>query len=97
MDAIQRGMLAEKAAGELRIAHRQFEQARDRAWIERVRVGLEYRRAMRGVDERIAKVRLVRDQMVREAVVAGASYREVAKAIGLSHSRIQQIVNDAPG
>ena len=51
-------------------------------------------RAMRQVEERIAGVRLERDRRVREAVAGGASYREVAKAIGLSHSRIQQIVNE---
>jgi transposase len=51
---------------------------------------------MREIEERIAAVRLERDRRVREAVAAGASYREVAKAIGLSHSRIQQIVNEAP-
>jgi 2-keto-4-pentenoate hydratase len=89
-------MLAEKAAGELRLAHRQFERARDRAWLDRVRVGLEYRRAMREVDERLADVRSVRDKLVREAVAGGASYREVGRAIGLSHSRIQQIVQDGP-
>ena len=49
---------------------------------------------MRQVEERIAGVRLERDRRVREAVAGGASYREVAKAIGLSHSRIQQIVNE---
>jgi transposase len=50
---------------------------------------------MREVEERVARVRLERDRRVRDAVAAGASYREVAKAIGLSHSRIQQIVNEA--
>jgi hypothetical protein len=39
---------------------------------------------MRQVDERIAGVRLERDRRVREAVAGGASYREVAKAIGLA-------------
>ena len=78
----------------LRETHRDFERCQDRAWLERVRAGLEYRRAMRQVEERIAGVRLERDRRVREAVAGGASYREVAKAIGLSHSRIQQIVNE---
>lgn len=89
-------MLDEKQRGALRSAHRDFERSQDRAWLERVRVGVEYRRAMRETEERIAAVRLERDRRVREAVAAGASYREVAKAIGLSHSRIQQIVNEAP-
>jgi hypothetical protein len=29
-------------------------------------------------------------------MASNTCYREVAKAIGLSHSRIQQIVNEAP-
>jgi hypothetical protein len=87
-------MLDVEDAVHLREAHRDFERSRDRAWLERVRAGLEYRRAMRQVEERIAGVRLERDRRVREAVAGGASYREVAKAIGLSHSRIQQIVNE---
>ena len=65
----------------------------ERVWVERVRVGLEYRRAMRGIDEEVTRIRLVRDRLVRQSVAAGASYREVARTLGLSHSRIQQIVN----
>ena len=47
---------------------------------------------MRGIDEAVARVRLERDQRIRDAVSSGASYREVAAVLGLSHSRIQQIV-----
>ena len=86
-------MLPEAKAEDLRRAHSDFERARGRMWIERVRVGLEYRRAMRKVDEDVARVRLERDRLIREVVAAGGSYREVARALGLSHSRIQQIVN----
>jgi FixJ family two-component response regulator len=86
-------MLEDATASDLREAHREFERARDRVWLERVRVGLEYRRAMREIDERVARVRVERDRRVRDAVGAGASYREVARALGLSHSRVQQIVN----
>ena len=60
-------------------------------------MGLEYRRAMRRIDEDTARVRLERDRLVRETVAAGASYREVARVLGLSHSRIQQIVNSPAG
>jgi hypothetical protein len=88
-------MIAEREAERLREAHREFERARGRVWIERVRVGLEYRRAMRGIDEAVARVRLERDQRIRDAVSGGASYREVAAALGLSHSRIQQIVKSS--
>jgi DNA invertase Pin-like site-specific DNA recombinase len=87
-------MLDRAAASELREAHREFERARARVWLERVRVGLDYRRAMREIDERVARVRLERDGRVRAAVADGASYREVARALGLSHSRVQQIVNE---
>lgn len=89
------GVITEVKAGELREAHAEFERARGRIWLERVRVGLEYRRAMREIDEGVARVRLERDRRVREAVSGGASYREVARALGLSHSRVQQIVNSA--
>jgi hypothetical protein len=88
-------MIAEREAERLREAHREFERARGRVWIERVRVGLEYRRAMREIDEAVARVRLERDQRIRDAVRGGASYREVAAALGLSHSRIQQIVKSS--
>ena len=86
-------MIAEGEAEGLRKAHSDFERARERVWIERVRVGLEHRRAMRRIDEDLARVRLERDRLIRDAVATGASYREVARALGLSHSRIQQIVN----
>jgi transposase-like protein len=89
-------MLAEAEADRLRKAHAEFERARGRVWVERVRVGLDYRRAMRKVDEDVARVRLERDGLVRKAVAAGASYREVARAMGLSHSRVQQIVKSPP-
>jgi DNA invertase Pin-like site-specific DNA recombinase len=86
-------MIAEHEAERIRRAHSDFERARGRIWVERVRVGLEHRRAMRKIDEEVARVRLERDRLIRKAVAAGASYREVARALGLSHSRIQQIVN----
>jgi DNA invertase Pin-like site-specific DNA recombinase len=86
-------MIAEAEANGLRTAHAEFERARSRVWVERVRIGLEYRRAMRKIDGEVAQVRLERDRLVRKAVAAGASYREVARTLGLSHSRIQQIVN----
>jgi len=88
-------VITEEGTDALRQAHSEFERARSRVWLERVRVGLEYRRGMREIEERVAKVRLERDRRVREAVAAGASYREVARALGLSHSRVQQIVHSA--
>jgi hypothetical protein len=88
-------MLAAADEQGLASAQAEFEHARGRVWVERVRVGLEYRRAMRRIDEDVARVRLERDGLVRKAVAAGASYREVARALRLSHSRVQQIVNSA--
>ncbi len=78
----------------MRDAHQGFERARGRAWLERIRVGLEYRRGLREIEEGVAAARRERDDRVRKAVAGGASYREVARALGLSHSRIQQIVNE---
>jgi hypothetical protein len=86
-------VITDGKAKRLRKAHADFERARGRVWLERVRVGLEYRRAMRRIEEDVVRVRVERDRLVRETVAGGASYREVARALGLSHSRIQQIVN----
>jgi hypothetical protein len=86
-------MLTDETAEEIREAHEGFERARGRVWLERIRVGLEYRRGLREIEEGVARVRQDRDCKVREAVAGGASYRELGKALGLSHSRIQQIVN----
>jgi len=86
-------MLSSEAAAAVREGQDGFERARGRVWIERVRVGLEYRRGMRRIDEDVAAARLERDTRIREAAAGGASYRELATALGLSHSRIQQIVN----
>jgi hypothetical protein len=74
-----------------------FERVGGRVWLERVRVGPEYRRGMRAIEEGVARARVERDERIRGAVEAGASYREVGRALGLSHSRIQQIVNEGRG
>jgi transposase len=51
--------------------------------------------------QRAARLRRDSDRAWREAIVsahrAGMSYREIAKHAGISHSRVQQIVNDAKG
>lgn len=90
-------MLSDQSAEAIRKAHDGFETARGRVWLDRIRVGLEYRRGLREIEEGVARVRQERDSRIREAVAGGASYREVGRALGLSHSRIQQIVNAEPG
>ena len=87
-------MLPDRTAAAIRDAHQGFERARSRVWLERIRVGLEYRRGLREIEEGVAAARRERDRRVCEAVAAGSSYREVARAVGLSHSRVQQIVNE---
>jgi hypothetical protein len=87
-------MLPDGSAEAIREAHDGFERARKRAWLERIRVGLEYRRSLRAVEDGVAAARRERDELVRNAVADGASYREMGRALGLSHSRIQQIVNE---
>ena len=89
-------MLTAEEGDRLRDRHREFERRRSQVWLEHVRAGLAYRRAMRAIDEKVAAARLDRDAEVRRSVRDGASYREVARALGLSHSRIQQIVNEGP-
>jgi DNA invertase Pin-like site-specific DNA recombinase len=87
-------MISERTADRVLEANRGFERLRDRVWLERVRVGLEYRRGMREIEDGIVQAKLERDRAIRDAVEAGGSYREVARAAGLSHSRVQQIVNE---
>jgi DNA invertase Pin-like site-specific DNA recombinase len=90
-------VISEENAQRLREAHAEFERARRRVWLERVRVGLEYRRAMRRIDDDVARVRRERDGLITEIAAGGASYRQIAEALGLSHSRVQQIVNSPSG
>ena len=89
-------MLAERDAQALREAHGEFERLRSRGWLERIRAGLECRRALREIEDGVARARQERDRAIREANASGASYRELGRALGLSHSRIQQIVNEGP-
>ena len=78
----------------LRDKHSAYKEARDHIWVERIGAGLRDRREMREIDDRVGTLRAERDDAIRRAVSAGASYRQVAGALGLSHSRIQQIVNE---
>ena len=51
--------------------------------------------ALRALVE-LARTRQARDDAVCAAVADGMSYREVAATIGLSHSRVAQIVTTRP-
>ena len=89
--------VAEDRAERLAAAQRDFEGARGRVWIDRIGAGLAYRRALREIDDGVRAAREKRDAAVLEAVAAGGSYREVARALGLSHGRVQQIVGASRG
>ncbi len=89
--------IAEDRAEQLLELQRDFEQTRDRVWVDRIGAGIAYRQALREIDQRVDLTRRARDTAVVDAVEAGGSYREVGRALGLSHSRVQQIVNAARG
>lgn len=88
-------MTADLPAERLSELQSAFEVVRDRIWLDRIGAGLAYRRALREIEEQVAEARRARDLAVQDAVASGGSYREVARAIGLSHSRVQQIVGAA--
>ncbi len=49
-------------------------------------------KALRKAGEKVRTAVLDRDQLIKEAVVAGGTYREVGEAVGLSHTAIAFIV-----
>jgi uncharacterized coiled-coil DUF342 family protein len=49
-------------------------------------------RRLRRASELLDRHRQGRDQLIREAHEAGASYREIAAAVGLSHVGVMKIV-----
>jgi DNA-binding NarL/FixJ family response regulator len=88
-------MIAERDSERLEKLQQDYEATRDRVWVDRIGVGLAYRRSLREIEERVRGAREERDRAVVAAVEAGGSYREVARALHLSHSRVQQIVGAA--
>ena len=85
-------MIAESDSKRLAELQNAYEGTRDRVWVDRIGAGLAYRRALREIEEHVHAAREERDRAVVAAVDAGGSYREVARALELSHSRVQQIV-----
>ena len=75
-------MIAEMEAERLRKAHADFERARRRVWVERVQVGLEYRRAMRQIDEEVARIRMVRDRHIRPLAQPDPADRQLRVEVG---------------
>lgn len=48
--------------------------------------------ALTAIGEGVRSTTAERDQLIRDAVAAGISQREVARAVGLSHTAVQRIV-----
>ena len=88
-------MIADRESERLDELQQAYVGTRDRVWVDRIGAGLAYRRALREIEEHVRAAREERDRAVVAAVDAGGSYREVARALGLSHSRVQQIVGEA--
>ena len=52
--------------------------------------------ALTAIGEGVRRSTAERDQLIRDAVAAGHSQREVARAVGLSHTAVRQIVARTP-
>lgn len=48
--------------------------------------------SLRAAGRRVREATARRDELIREAAAAGASYREIAEAVGLSHTAVAFIV-----
>lgn len=53
-------------------------------------------RKLRTAGQKVTEWTTERDRLVKEAVAAGGSYREVAAACGLSHTAIKFIAHGRP-
>lgn len=56
----------------------------------------EKAKALRNAGQKLAYWTGVRDGLVKEAVEAGGSYREVGEAVGLSHTAVKFIAKGRP-
>lgn len=53
-------------------------------------------RKLRTAGQKVAEWTAERDRLVKEAVAAGGSYREVGAAAGLSHTAVKFIAHGRP-
>ena len=53
----------------------------------------DIRRALQRAERRVRDANAKRDELIREAVEAGGSLREVAALAGVSHQTVANIVN----
>ena len=53
-------------------------------------------RKLRTAGRKVANATTARDQLIREAVAAGGSLREVGAAVGLSHTAVKFIAHGRP-
>ena len=56
----------------------------------------DYIAALIAIGSDVRRTTTERDQLIRDAVAAGHSQREVARAVGLSHTAVRQIVARTP-
>lgn len=68
-------------------------QGRNGSFLPSGKTALSKLRAVRDAERRAEKLRVERDELIREAVGEGHSERLVAEAAGLSPGRINQIVH----
>lgn len=50
-------------------------------------------RRLRAVAERAGRLVAERDRLIRSAVRSGASLREVARLVGMSHSGVKRVID----
>lgn len=61
-----------------------------------VMLDAEKAKTLRTAGQKVAYWTVLRDRLVKEAVEAGGSYREVGEAVGLSHTAVKFIAKGRP-
>lgn len=64
--------------------------------LPRVTIELDLERALRTAGRKVAEWTAERDRLVKEAVAAGGSLREVGEAVGLTHTAVKFIAHGRP-